>query len=544
MKVLALLVLAVLFLAACGRNGTNDIPDGYDAPIIPGVGGQPLPGGQQPPDETQPATIILPPREAAPIAAPAPPVHLGGLTDMRYELVIPPRYQQVSPFENGVARVFAHYHFGQWRQTFPIGLINTEGEYVFSAIDIPGRGMTPLREIFVHEIGEAYNGVKWIFFTCPTGRGLITRLLTEDGRTLYELPPGVRISGHIYGYDMVATFRINQEQRANSSGIVTVNGQEILPLGDMRMVGFSEGMGVAVITPEENPNLSRVGFVNAWGDVIIPPRFHAAGSFAHGVAAASTTRMADGPRWGLIDMAGNPVIIDRYSAIHPFSGGLARVERSWSPGRGYVRQQGFINSMGELVIPYRYMNARCFSEGMAAFAQVYLRGDFSQYIVHYWGFMNSAGVTMVEPQFYAVRDFAGGMAAVAVRHDDGQLRWGFVNTHGELVIPPTYTWVSDFADGYAVANTGGETYGMWAPRHIDAFDREISPQHRIYQVVGGDFTIIDTWGRMALYLPGFDAVGQLSEGMLPVNRGRALVGPANNRQIGTEGQWGFVRLIK
>ena len=524
MKKCVFLLLAIFFLAACGRGGGDDLPE--DGPILPVQGGT-TQGGATQGGATQNEALVLPPREAAPITLPVPPVHPGGASIMQYELVIPLIHDYVSAFRYGVARIYALRGL-EWRFFSPVGMIDTQGELVFSP------------ETDVLNIGEVYNSITWFILTRSQPLNLGSKTVIVDvnsGLVLYELPPWSMFSDFVRGYDMMVVERFNIDTNDRAFGVMTISGQEIAPLDYRRLVGFNEGVGIIVVSPEDSPHLNRVGFVDLGGNFIIEPRFHDARPFAHGVAAVSSTRMADGPRWGLIDLNGEEVLPERYQHIGPFSGGLARVQRAGN--------QGFINSLGEMVIPVQNMMARNFSEGMVAFAHFYI---IESEMFWLWGFMDAEGMPRVSPQFYQVRDFSGGMAAVAVRGDDGELLWGFVNTLGEMVIPPMYDWVSCFIDGYAVVNRHGETFS-WTEFDDDFLfigSRAITgaEMRTVWQVTGGDFYIVDTLGRMVLQLPDFCAVGEMSEGMLPVNQGRTMGGPEGNRQVVEEGRWGFVRLVK
>jgi hypothetical protein len=125
---------------------------------------------------------------------------------------------------------------------------------------------------------------------------------------------------------------------------------------------------------------------------------------------------------------------------------------------------GYINTLGEYVIPASYLESRCFSEGLAAVGMrmgwdfVYNEITREPGYVYKWGFIDTYGRMVADYQFDEIRDFREGMAAVAKRNEEGNLVWGFINTAGELAVPLQFTWVEDFHEGFAVVNHGADVY--------------------------------------------------------------------------------------
>ena len=96
-------------------------------------------------------------------------------------------------------------------------------------------------------------------------------------------------------------------------------------------------------TKWSSTNISRWGYINGKGEIVIPPRFGDAGEFsANGLA-----RVKVGEKYGFINKKGEEVIPPRFDETYGFSAnGLApvKVGRKW----------GFINEKGEEVIPPRF----------------------------------------------------------------------------------------------------------------------------------------------------------------------------------------------
>lgn len=161
------------------------------------------------------------------------------------------------------------------------------------------------------------------------------------------------------------------------------------------------------------------GFVDAAGELVIAPRFEAAGNFYGGLATVCLGR-----RWGWIDRAGHLVIEPRFDAAFDFSDGIGRF--------GMGARQGFVNAAGE-VIARDFEQAEDCSGGLAPVRQ---RGS--------WGFMDPTGAVVVAPRYAEVQLVSEGLAAV---HDAGQ--WGFIDPTGAVVIEPRFDRVGRFRDGRA-----------------------------------------------------------------------------------------------
>ena len=127
---------------------------------------------------------------------------------------------------------------------------------------------------------------------------------------------------------------------------------------------------------------------------------------------------------------------------------------------------GFIDTRGEVVIPYRYESARSFDGALAA---VKLDGK--------WGFIDRAGEWVVRPTYSKVDQsglgFSEGLLSVKKK---GKGNWGFINQAGEQVIDTVYEDVAYFASGLCPVEKGGkwgyidaEGKMAIAPAYEDAF---------------------------------------------------------------------------
>ncbi len=100
---------------------------------------------------------------------------------------------------------------------------------------------------------------------------------------------------------------------------------------------------------------------------------------------------------------------------------------------------GYINELGELVIPYRFDKAYSFSEGLAA---VTVNGK--------WGFIDHGGIAVIPYRFDNAKSFADGLAPVY--YND---KWGFVDRDGLCQIPYQYDNANCFSEGLAAAQSNG-----------------------------------------------------------------------------------------
>ena len=110
-----------------------------------------------------------------------------------------------------------------------------------------------------------------------------------------------------------------------------------------------------------------------------------------------------------------------------------------------VRKYGFIDTNGELVIPFQYQYASDFSEGLAR-VQDSTSGLY--------GFVDQTEAEVIPCQYTIVLGFSEGLAA-AYTPVNGL--WGFIDKGGyidkagNVVVSFQYEWAGSFSDGYALA---------------------------------------------------------------------------------------------
>jgi hypothetical protein len=448
------------------------------------------------------------------------------------------------------------------------GFVNAEGELV-----IPPEFAS---------VGDFYNGIAY----AQRQDGIFV-LINETGRATHEFPPGMRVGEQMFApqiprvtsdfavYDLPDNrdrhFMITQQFDVSTSvlrhGVVNRHGETVLPPRYTGGIGyFTDGRA------RVSNGLTSWGYIDTYGVEIAAPRYQYALPFANGVAVVHNV-LGTLTRYSAIDIHGNEVIPQSSHSLYSFRNGLARQSQHIERVTPSITGAGpatvttlnvptrFINTLGEVVIPGGIdgiIYAQHFSEGLAAVLWESIRyycppvGHAGRtcintcfgHIDRYWGYIDSTGALAIDLQFGYAKSFSDGMAAVSEMVWDastGQYRrlWGFINTVGDLVIPHQFEWVSDFENGYALVNRGGEAYYEFWNHTLGSNE----------QIAGGQFMLIDRWGRVVLDLSDFDLVLPMSEGVLAVGKGIIYAPPSQNhnipmpREVLEGGTWGFIRLV-
>ena len=143
-------------------------------------------------------------------------------------------------------------------------------------------------------------------------------------------------------------------------GIVNSSNEIVLPIAYSQIYaygGFSEGL-CNVSLSETYMGKSVDGYIDKYGNIIIPFEYEYSGSFSEGLAVVGKNN-----KYGYIDKYGTLVIPYEYDGADIFSEGLAAVckDEKW----------GYINSSGEVIIPFEYVSAGNFSNGVAEVCRDY-----------------------------------------------------------------------------------------------------------------------------------------------------------------------------
>lgn len=154
-------------------------------------------------------------------------------------------------------------------------------------------------------------------------------------------------------------------------------------------------------------------------------------------------------RWGYMDKKGNMVIDYKFYDAKSFSEGLAAVSISNDDLDG-DNCYGYINKKGEYVIKPQFDDAGSFHEGKAYVGEVIGEGDNfgNKYALKY---INKKGEVVIKGDFeyetldIMQSDFSDGLACVCV---DG--KYGYIDKNGEMLIKPQYEAARGFSEGLAL----------------------------------------------------------------------------------------------
>jgi hypothetical protein len=125
--------------------------------------------------------------------------------------------------------------------------------------------------------------------------------------------------------------------------------------------------------------------------------------------------------------------------------------------QGSDKGWGYIDSDGNVIIPFHFDHAEPHAEGLAP---VIIAGKT--------GCIDRFGKWVIPPQFEAISDFKGGLASA-----QSQGKYGFINGCGEFIIPPAFEFVFGFHNERARALAANRT------GYIDLNGKWIIPQ--VYQ---------------------------------------------------------------
>lgn len=277
------------------------------------------------------------------------------------------------------------------------------------------------------------------------------------------------------------------------------------------------------------------GYVDAAGNVAIPPVYRDAASFVDGLAAVQD---AEHGRWGVINTAGETVIPIEYSsmqrvsdsrfavtkgddtaillldrdgreivpvqpfqAIRAFSDGLA-LARVDDPVTGYAgTQYGYIDEEGRMVIPAEYGYANEFSQGRAV---VSAEWDLC--------YIDTQGNRLNGECYDEAQPFSGGVACVGRENAQGETKYGLIDLVGNVILPLEYEDRIEFSEGLAVVSQrqedGSRRYGYVDPAGNLAIPFRFSSAENFSEGMalvtdrseapGGEFGFIDRSGELVI----------------------------------------------
>lgn len=247
------------------------------------------------------------------------------------------------------------------------------------------------------------------------------------------------------------------------------------------------------------------GYIDRSGAWVIEPRFVEASGWQDG---AASVMLPDG-NYAFIDSNGKYLMQPRrLQRLDDLNEGLAVFEpegAKYDNVDGFVKNVGFLDVTGRVVIPPHLFAANGFSEGVAA-ASV----DFGK-----CGYIDGHGIFVIEPVFEASYQLCGPFSE-GLAHVMKGGKFGYIDHTGSFVIQPTYEYAYDFSEGYAVVGIGsrylfidksGAALGTSSYGFARAFSEGLAPV-----VPKEKWGFIDHSGALAIATK-YDEVGDFSEGL-------------------------------
>lgn len=172
----------------------------------------------------------------------------------------------------------------------------------------------------------------------------------------------------------------------------------------------------------------------------------------------------DNGLYGFKRADGTVIAPNKYMVVDRFQGNYCKVYLDYG-------KCGLINSNGDEIVPCIHEDVGYPTEGLI----------FASKDEHY-GYYDTLGNLVIPYRFLAASSFNEGLATVGIQLDSFSVSYGFIDRNGNYVIQPQYEYAFPFYNGYAVVKNY-DRYGM-----IDRNNREVLPVK--YEVVTSMFDSI------------------------------------------------------
>ena len=269
-------------------------------------------------------------------------------------------------------------------------------------------------------------------------------------------------------YNNIATTR----NKKGEWTFITQRGDTLLPATYSKATVFSEGYAW-VVKDGDMP-----GAINTKGDILISLRDVREVRVFHESRAAFAITKKKNTLWGYLDKNGNELIKPQYRNVGNFRLGMAAVQENEEGKWGYI------NLMGEIIIPFQYLVAYPFGDNGNTIVKEenrYLTIDRKGNVIqkhHFdeiipdgnllmvrndklWGWCDSKGETIIPTQYDEIRPF-GNSTSAPVKING---KWAYINQKGEISIKRQFSDAYPFIDG-AAAVKAGTVWGMIDERGV------------------------------------------------------------------------------
>lgn len=246
------------------------------------------------------------------------------------------------------------------------------------------------------------------------------------------------------------------------------------------------------------------GYIDRSGSWVIEPRFTEASGWEDG---AAKVRLPNGDL-AFIDSDGKYLMHPRpFHRLGELSEGLAVFESDGGKydTYGFLKNVGFIDVTGQVVITPHFVAAYDFSEGVAAASVEFFK----------CGYIDKQGHFVLEPVFESGYQLCGPFSE-GLAHVEKGGKFGYIDHTGSFVIQPAYDYAYDFSEGYAVVGIGsrylfvdkrGAALGTSSYAFARAFSGGLAPV-----VLKEKWGFIDKSGSLAIPTE-YEEVGDFSDGL-------------------------------
>lgn len=252
-----------------------------------------------------------------------------GVIDTSGRYVVPPIYNSISEFSEGLASV-----------------IDSQG---FRVIDDMGHILTP----------KAYDYIG----TYKNGRAVFS-VSHAEGQSLYgyldfqgkEATPARFLEAGDFA-DGKAVVKVKEGEYA----LIDTNGRTVAAYP----YSFVGALGDGLLAFQKEAS-GKYGYIDEKGNVVITPRFAGALPFEDGRAVVNMAEDYNN-RYGLIDKKGDFVIKPEYNDIHPLGEGRFAVGKAIDPARPYIGSvYALADSGGRLLTEFKFTGISEYARGYAS----------------------------------------------------------------------------------------------------------------------------------------------------------------------------------
>lgn len=269
-----------------------------------------------------------------------------GFIDREGSVVIPLEFSFARSFSEGLAAVRTGHHRGEgWGFIDMGGNIVVPLEFNYARYFTEGLAAVMLDRKwgFVNKYGDLVIPFNFDSTFCQSTGDWFVPYFSEGLAAVMTSEVGEFREFHRY-YPLIYSW-----------GAIDKYGNVVIPFTHCWMQSFSDGRAVV-----RDDNIRARGVIDRDGNKIVPfGRYNRINRFTNGMAAVSIGDTFQDTRYGFIDVYGNEVIPPTFSRVRNFSEGLAAVLCA------ETHKWGFIDTTGSIIVPFIYDDARDFTGGIA-----------------------------------------------------------------------------------------------------------------------------------------------------------------------------------